>query len=167
MAVAADRMRLHHQGLVVEHCRETEEDFDGRKTKAGAVPRSLAKQSHEESKQKGQTFHLNCFSTRGEVVSAQWIQLPLDHFAMLGELANDQRFQLQSNRFPMLGGLGDALESQAELDVQRFQLQSNRFPTLGELVGALKSQAELEEQGAERELQLRWQYASGLDPLPR
>ena len=86
---------------------------------------------------------------------------------MLGELANDQRFQLQSNRFPMLGGLGDALESQAELDVQRFQLQSNRFPTLGELVGALKSQAELEEQGAERELQPRWQYASGLDPLPR
>ena len=124
---------------MVEHRRETEEDFDERKTKAGAVPRNLAKRSHEESKQEGQTFHLNCFSTRGEVVSAQWIQLPLDHFAMLGELANDQRFQLQSNR----------------------------FPTLGELVGALKSQAELEEQGAERELQPRWQYASGLDPLPR
>ena len=124
---------------MVEHCRETEEDFDERKTKAGAVPRNLAKRSHEESKQKGQTFHLNCFSTRGEVVSAQWIQLPLGHSAMLGELANDQRFQLQSNRFPMLGVLGDALESQGKL----------------------------EEQGAEREHQLRWQYASGLDPLPR
>ena len=133
---------------MVEHRRETEEDFDERKTKAGAVPRNLAKRSHEESKQKGQTFHLNCFSTRGEVV-------------------NVQRFQLQSNRFPMLGGLGDALESQAELDVQRFQLQSNRFPTLGELGDALKSQAELEEQRAERELQLWLQFESGLEPLPR
>ena len=74
---------------MVEHRRETEEDFDERKTKAGAVPRNLAKRSHEASKRKGgQTFQLNCFSTQGEVASAQRIQLPLDHFATLGELAN-------------------------------------------------------------------------------